>query len=83
MRVILLPVTLFSGTIFPITALPIYLQWIGWISPLWHGTQLARGASYGADEPIWLIVIHLVVLVGLSVGGWRAAIRIATKRLNK
>ena len=83
MRVILLPVTLFSGTIFPITALPLYLQWIGWISPLWHGTQLARGASYGAYEPIWLIVIHLAVLVGLSIGGWRAAIRIATKRLNK
>ena len=83
MRVILLPVTLFSGTIFPISALPIYLQWIGWISPLWHGTQLARGASYGAYEPIWLIVIHLIVLVGLSVVGWRWAIRIATKRLNK
>jgi lipooligosaccharide transport system permease protein len=83
MRVILLPVTLFSGTIFPISALPIYLQWIGWISPLWHGTQLARGASYGAYEPIWLIVIHLIVLIGLSVAGWRLAIRIATKRLNK
>jgi len=83
MRVIVLPVTLFSGTIFPITALPIYLQWIGWISPLWHGTQLARGVSYGAYEPFWLIIIHVAVLVGLSVGGWRAAIRIATKRLNK
>jgi lipooligosaccharide transport system permease protein len=83
MRVILLPVTLFSGTIFPLSTLPIYLQWIGWISPLWHGTQLARDVSYGAGEPIWLVGIHLVVLIGLSVVGWRLAIRIATKRLNK
>jgi lipooligosaccharide transport system permease protein len=83
MRVILLPVTLFSGTVFPISALPIYLQWIGWISPLWHGTQLARGVAYGAYEPIWLIAIHLIVLVGLSVGGWLLGIRIATRRLDK
>jgi lipooligosaccharide transport system permease protein len=83
MRVILLPVTLFSGTIFPLSALPLYLQWIGWISPLWHGTELARDVSYGAGEPLWLIAIHLVVLIGLSVVGWRLAIRIATKRLNK
>ena len=83
MRVILLPITLFSGTIFPISALPIYLQWIGWISPLWHGTQLARDASYGAVEQPWLIAIHLVVLIGLSIVGWRLAIRIATKRLDK
>jgi lipooligosaccharide transport system permease protein len=83
MRVIVLPVTLFSGTIFPLSQLPLYLQWIGWISPLWHGTQLARVASYGMVEPIWLTAIHLVVLIGLSVVGWQWAARIATKRLNK
>jgi lipooligosaccharide transport system permease protein len=83
MRVILLPVTLFSGTVFPISALPIYLQWIGWISPLWHGTQLARDVSYGAVEPAWLVAVHLLVLIGLSLGGWLLAIRIATRRLDK
>ena len=83
MRVILLPVTLFSGTVFPISVLPIYLQWIGWISPLWHGTQLARDVSYGAVEEPWLIAVHLVVLIGLSIGGWLLAVRIATKRLDK
>ncbi len=42
MRFIVLPMTLFSGTVFPLSTLPIWLQWIGWISPPWHGTQLAR-----------------------------------------
>jgi len=45
---------LFSGTFFPLAQLPVYLQWIGWISPLWHGTELGRVASYGMAEPVWL-----------------------------
>jgi lipooligosaccharide transport system permease protein len=83
MRVVLLPLTLFSGTIFPLTQLPIFLQWIGWISPLWHGTMLARQFSYGVTEPIWLTVIHVVYLVLLAVGGWMLAVRIAMRRLDK
>ena len=42
MRFVLLPMFLFSGTFFPLATLPICLQWIGWISPLWHATELAR-----------------------------------------
>jgi lipooligosaccharide transport system permease protein len=83
MRVVLLPLTLFSGTIFPLTQLPIFLQWIGWISPLWHGTMLARQFSYGANEDPWLTVIHVVYLVVLAAAGWMLAVRIATRRLDK
>nr|WP_255453599.1 ABC transporter permease [Cryobacterium glaciale] len=50
----ILPMTLFSGTFFPLDVLPPYLQWIGWISPLWHGTELSRVFAYGMSEPIWL-----------------------------
>ena len=80
MRVIVLPISLFSGTIFPLEQLPGYVQWIGWISPLWHGTELARVAAYGADNPIW---IHLIFLVALTVVGWVLSIRIVTRRLDK
>ena len=41
-RVIVLPLTLFSGTVFPLTQLPMFLQWIGWLSPLWHASELGR-----------------------------------------
>jgi lipooligosaccharide transport system permease protein len=79
----IMPMFLFSGTFFPISHLPIYLQWIGWISPLWHGTQLGRDLSYGMSEPPWLIAIHVVYLVVIAVVGWRLCVRTFTRRLNK
>jgi lipooligosaccharide transport system permease protein len=83
MRFVLLPLSLFSGTFFPLTAMPIYLQWIGWISPLWHGTQLSRVFAYGLDEPLWLTIVHVVYLALLLAVGWLWTRRIAGRRLNK
>jgi len=82
-RTIILPLTLFSGTVFPLTQLPTYLQWIGWISPLWHASELGRQFSYGPTEPIWLTVIHVLYLVGLGVLGWQLCVRNVARRLNK
>lgn len=82
-RVVVLPLTLFSGTMFPLEQLPVFLQWIGWVSPVWHGTELGRQLTYGATEPIWLTVVHVVFLVALAVAGWRLAVRIATRRLDR
>lgn len=83
LRFVVMPLTLFSGTYFPLGLMPIYLQWIGWISPLWHGTQLARDATYGLGEPGWLVAVHLLYLVATFVVGWRIARRLAGKKLNK
>ncbi|WP_022881499.1 ABC transporter permease [Gryllotalpicola ginsengisoli] len=83
LRFVVMPLTLFSGTYFPLALMPVYLQWIGWISPLWHGTQLARDLTYGAGEPGWLVAVHLAYLVATFVVGWQLARRIAGKRLNK
>ncbi|GAA4188144.1 ABC transporter permease [Gryllotalpicola kribbensis] len=83
LRFIVMPLTLFSGTYFPLALMPIYLQWIGWVSPLWHGTQLARDATYGLGEPAWLIAVHVAYLVVTFVVGWRIARRLAGKKLNK
>jgi lipooligosaccharide transport system permease protein len=83
MRFVLLPLTLFSGTFFPLTAMPTYLQWIGWISPLWHGTQLSRVFAYGLAEPFWLTVVHVLYLAVLVIVGWLWTRRIIGRRLNK
>jgi ABC-type multidrug transport system permease subunit len=82
-RFVILPMTLFSGTFFPLTVLPVPLQWIGWISPLWHGTQLSRVFAYGASEPIWLSVTHVLYLAALLAVGWLWARRVTARRLNK
>jgi lipooligosaccharide transport system permease protein len=83
MRFVLLPMTLFSGTFFPLATMPPYLQWIGWISPLWHSTELSRVFTYGMSEPLWLSIVHVLYLAALSVVFWRWTRRIAGKRLNK
>ena len=82
-RFVILPMTLFSGTFFPLDVLPPYLQWIGWISPLWHGTELSRVFAYGLSEPIWLSLVYVLYLVVLLAIGWIWARRLTLRRLNK
>ena len=83
MRFVLLPLSLFSGTFFPLTSMPWFLQWIGWVSPLWHSTELSRVFTYGMSEPLWLSVVHVLYLVALFVVFWLWSRRIAARRLNK
>lgn len=83
MRFLVLPLTLFSGTVFPLSQLPWFLQWIGWASPLWHGTELGRVLAYGHHEPVWLSVTHVAYLVALTMIGWMLARRVAARRLNR
>lgn len=83
MRFGITPMFLFSGTFFPLAQLPIYLQWLGWISPLWHGAELGRVLSYGYEEPIWLTVGHVLYLTLLTTVGWMVTQRVVTRRLNK
>jgi lipooligosaccharide transport system permease protein len=82
-RFVVMPMFLFAGTFYPLESMPAYLQPIGWISPMWHGTQLARVVSFGLPLPGWEIALHLVFLVSLVVvGGW-LTVRSFTRRLSK
>ncbi|WP_445338163.1 ABC transporter permease [Clavibacter sp. CFBP 8614] len=82
MRFVITPLSLFSGTFFPLTQFPIWLQWIGWISPLWHGTELGRVATYGMQEPLWLTLAHVAYLLLWLAVGWALSRRVATRRLR-
>ncbi len=83
MRFGVTPMFLFSGTFFPLSQLPGYLQPIGWLSPLWHGTELSRVFSYGLVEPFWVTVSHVVYPLLLCVFGWKSTQRTVTRRLDK
>ncbi len=50
-RLVVMPMFLFSGTFYPRRRPAAGGAWIGWISPLWHATQLGRWVSYGAALP--------------------------------
>jgi lipooligosaccharide transport system permease protein len=82
-RLVVMPMFLFSGTFFPISQIPDWLEWIAWVSPLWHASQLGRVASYGMSEPIWMTVTHLGVLIVFSVVGAILMHRAFVKRLTK
>ena len=82
-RFIVMPLFLFSGTFFPLENLPGAIRWIGWISPLWHSTELGRVLSYGYAEPAALTALHVAYLVLLAVTGWVLARRNFTRRLGK
>jgi lipooligosaccharide transport system permease protein len=69
-RFVVLPMTLFSGTFFPISQLPSVVQPVAWISPLWHGTELARGVALGTLR-VWPAVGHVGYLTALLVVGVR------------
>ncbi len=78
-----MPMFLFSGTFYPLASLPLWLQWIGWISPLWHATELGRVVTYGQPtEPI-MIVVHVTYLLALSIGGLIVCRRLFERRLAK
>ncbi len=82
MRFIVMPLFLFSGTFFPLDSLPLAVRWIGWISPIWHGTELGRVVSYGYQEAPLLTIGHVLFLVALAVAGWILTKRQFVKRMG-
>lgn len=81
-RFIVMPLFLFSGTFFPLDTLPLAVRWIGWISPVWHGTELGRVFTYGMDEDPLLTITHGVFLVAAAVVGWVLVRRQFVKRMG-
>lgn len=82
-RFVVMPMFLFAGTFFPLASMPIYLQWVGWISPMWHGTQLARAAGFGMPLSGGEVLVHLSFLVGVTAVGVWLALRSFVARLGR
>ena len=82
-RFVIMPLFLFSGTFYPLTNMPIYLQWVGWISPLWHATELGRWLTYDHEISSPMLYVHFIFLNSLLVIGLIASRRIFTRRLGK
>jgi lipooligosaccharide transport system permease protein len=73
MRLGIMPLFLFSGTFFPVSQLPDVLEPVAWLSPLWHGVELARDATTGSFDAL-AAAGHVVVLVAvIAAGVWVGA----------
>lgn len=75
-NIVLLPMFLFSATLFPISTFPEGVQWFIMALPLWHGVELMRQLSVGHFEAS--TAVHLTYFVALSVLG----IAFTTRRLR-
>ena len=80
-RFVITPLFLFSGTFFPISQLPDFIEPVAWLTPLFHGVELTRALGLGQPlEPV-AAAIHLAVLLGLVAIGTVLAFRTFRKRL--
>lgn len=82
-RFLIGPMFLFSGTFYPLSSLPVGLQFIGWISPLWHATELGRWATYGHSISSTMVMIHFLFLLIMLVLGLFFAAKQYSRRLAK
>jgi lipooligosaccharide transport system permease protein len=73
MRIVVFPLFLFSGTFFPVSRLPDWIEWVSFLSPLWHAVQLCRGATTGGAagaDSLAAAVVHIAVLLVWIAAGW-------------
>lgn len=79
-RFVITPMFLFAGTFYPISQLPDWGQWIAHVTPLWHGTELAREAAIGglSTSTVFVHIGYLLVwlVVGVGLARWRFRVRI-------
>lgn len=80
-RFIIAPMFMFSGTYYPLDSLPTFLQWVGWVSPLWHATDIGRVLMYGREISPMLLIVHFGYLLLLGLLGSYFAERQYMKRL--
>jgi lipooligosaccharide transport system permease protein len=82
-RFVVAPMFLFSGTFYPLEQMPIFLQPIGWVSPLWHATELGRFLSYGLEIEPLMFLVHFGYLAILGVVGMALTYPKFAERLAK
>lgn len=73
-RFVIIPLFLFSGTFFPISQLPNFLQPVAFATPLFHGVEAVRklalptaDAGVVSAMPLWIHFGYLVVMAALGI----------------
>jgi lipooligosaccharide transport system permease protein len=79
-RFVINPLFLFSGTFFPLSQLPDQVEWVPWLTPLFHGVELVRGSILGVLDPR-AAVIHVAYLLAMFGIGAFLANRLLEKRM--
>lgn len=85
-RFAIVPLFLFSGTFFPISQLPDWLEPVAYLTPLFHGVELVRkialpeaDLSIVTDLSIW---VHVAYLVAMTAVGLFLAVKLLDRKLR-
>jgi lipooligosaccharide transport system permease protein len=68
-RLVVIPMSLFSGAFFPVSELPTVIRWVAYLTPMWHGVELTRMCTTGVVA-WWPAVGSLAYLILWFVVGW-------------
>ncbi len=78
-RFAIIPLFLFSGTFFPVSQLPAWLQAVAYLTPLYHGVTLCRDLTLG--QVGWSDLGHVAYLCACVAAGYAAGRRTFARRL--
>ncbi len=70
-----IPAFLFSGAFFPVSQLPNWIEWLAYVSPLWHGVELSRDLSLSTVEVLPALGNLAYLAAWFGVGTWFAVRR--------
>jgi lipooligosaccharide transport system permease protein len=79
-RLGMIPLFLFSGTFFPVSLLPSWLQPLAEATPLYHGVALCRALVLG-NATLGSSLVHVIYLAALTAVGFVVARRTYERRL--
>jgi lipooligosaccharide transport system permease protein len=82
-RFVINPLFLFSGTFFPLTQLPVQVQWVALATPLYHGVSLTRGLILNDATLLAGWYWHVGYLVVFAAAFALVAHRLLRRRLVK
>lgn len=81
-RFVVLPMVLFTGAFFPLDQLPFWVAPVAWLTPMWHGIELARGTAFGTLHFLPALG-HLAYLSALVAVGTLLGRRFFRRRLTE
>ena len=77
-RFFIIPLFLFGGAFYPLSQLPIVVQWLAKVAPLWHGVVIARAFTTGHVD--WRGVVGHLAYIAMWVA---VGIVVSIRRLRK
>ncbi len=79
-RFVVLPTSLFSGAFFPVSQLPVGVEQLAYVTPLWHGVDLCRDLALEQGSFAGGLG-HVAYLLAWTIGGFVVAVRMYGRRL--